>query len=196
MTAVSSSNLLPPAIRCRRVRLRGFRRWGLVLAVVAAGLAAFVVWHTHLHVQRGVRIEAIRAETAPLLQAKATTVTHRKRIADATSRFAERERLVPREDTIEVLDLVGRACAATRGELSVDSLRVERERVPGGEAGVDRHATRVEVGGVAVSDVVLSRFVAALRREVEHGRVELQSAGHSTIEGKHARTYVVVCSFD
>lgn len=199
MTA--SPNLLPQSIRRARILRGRLRGWGTVVGAILVSLCAYGGWHARSHAFAEARLADDRAATAELLRLVDETAANRARLVQVQSQLAARERIVPTEDTLHVLDLIGRGHRRTFGRLSVGKLLVERRRVetaptqPGGPP-TTRETTHVEVTGVALDDASLSQFVTTLRMEVSSGRVELQSGAKVEVDGREVRQYVVVCAFD
>lgn len=201
MSGVPVQNLLPAGIRRTRILRDRLRRWGLLVGIVVVVLAGYATWHARSHQHAHARLETARTITADLLRMERETIQHRERINVVREQLAARERIVPTEDTLHVLDLVGRGHQRATGRLSVGKLTVERRRVEVVATGTTgkpkmRETTHIEVTGVALDDASLHGFVSTLRREATGGRVELQSGERVRVDGHEVRRYVVVCAFE
>jgi hypothetical protein len=194
-------NLLPRSLRRRRIVGDRVRRWATYVGLVSVGLAALACWHVREHVRVAARLDSARVRTARVREHVDRTTAHRARLADVHAQLAVRERIAPTEDTLHVLDLLGRGHHRAFGRLSVERLHVEREQVegpsvpPGGES-TRFERTTVAVTGLALDDAALSLFVTTLRQEAPSGRVELQSGSKVEVAGREVRRYVVECVFE
>ncbi len=195
----SSLNLLP--WNCRRAQLIRLRlvQWSLpwlFAAAVLAGVGA-VKWHhweTSLHER-----ERLEEEYAPTERLRAEIKTLAKQLEEFELREAALAQLGNPRPALTLLGLVSRSARDCEGRLRVEQLSVNpRSGGSASKAGGDGSPAGLAsatIKGIALDNLAVARFVAALRQTKAFDHVDLKAALEQTADGRRACSYQVECAY-
>ncbi len=209
-------NLLP--WRCRRtqiIRLR-FRQWLWPCGVTAAAIAIFFAAQLSRCLAARQRLDQFEREYLPLESLTAEIAASRGRLNEQSREVEVARRMESPRPPLTLLGLVSQTARDCQGQLQVDSLSLQtaggRPKPAAGEpakaapgertktaaketAETDGDSTVVAIKGIALDNLAVARFVAALRQTKAFRRVELKSTKEQPLGACRVCSWLIECGY-
>jgi hypothetical protein len=204
-------DLLPLAFRRKMLRRTRIRQWSVVLGVcVALALAICIGQHCEYRFIRQ-KLEARRLRAAPLEALQAQNAELRKRLVRIRKDQQLRAELESEQLAFHLLATVSRSAATCADGVQVQQFSFSRTRstvtaAPANTAGAGQpgqsaqpEQTEIEklvmtVKGIGADNLIVSRFVVALRDSQVFDKVDLKSSMGGAGQARGIRTFVVECT--
>lgn len=211
-------DLLPPAFRRRMLRHARRRQWSTILGVCAVfSLAICIGQHYECQIrQQG--LEARRLRAAPLDAVQLQNVELRKRLARIRKDQQLRAELESEQVAFHLLATVSRSAAACIDGVQVQQFSFSRTKstvstapanagaqpsqpAPPSQTGQTGQPEKTEietlvitVRGIGADNLMVSRFVVALRDSQIFEKVDLKSSMGGAGQARGVRSFVVECT--
>jgi hypothetical protein len=199
-------DLLPLAFRRKRLRHARLRQWGIVLGVCAA-FALAICGQQHYELQlRQQGLQARRLRAAPLETVKAQNADLRLQLARIHDEQQTRAELESEQLAFHLLATVSRSAAScidgvqvqhfsfSRTKTRVSSPAANADGQPGQPEQTEIETLLMTVKGIGTDNLVVSRFVVALRDSQVFEKVDLKSSVGGAGQIRGIRSFVVECS--
>ncbi len=216
----TSLNLLP--WRCRQTQLLRLRwkQWRWPCCLTAAAVAVLFVIETSRYVAARQRLDELQRQHLPLETLESQLATLRDQIGRQSRELEAVRRLEGAQPPLTLLGMVSRSARDCQGQLRVDTLSLhpahgakavagtssqpktavkpasnetKAEAKPAAEA--DGDAALVTIKGIALDNLAVARFVAALRQTKAFRRVELKSTKEQPLGACRVCSYLVECGY-
>jgi len=199
-------DLLPLAFRRKMLRHARRRQWSIVLGVCAISALAICLGQHWEYQIRHQGLEARRLRAAPLETVQAQNAELRKRLARIRNDQQLRADLESEQLAFHLLVTVSRSAAACSDGVQVQQFSFSRNRstvsaAPGNTAGQPGQSEQTEietlvmtVKGIGTDNLMVSRFVVALRDSQVFDKVDLKSSMGTTGQTRGLRSFVVECT--
>ncbi len=209
-------DLLPKAFRRKMLRHARRRQWSIILGTCAVlSLAVCIIQH-YEYQYRQQELEARRLRAAPIESLQSQTVELRKRLAKLRDEQQLRSELESEQLAFHLLATVSRSAAACVDGVQVQQFTFSRTRstvttAPSNADGQPRPPEQTEieslvmtVKGIGADNLMVSRFVVALRDSQVFEKVDLKSSVGSAAAGhvnpgnggqaRSLRSFIVECT--
>jgi hypothetical protein len=209
-------NLLP--WRCRRtqiIRLR-FRQWLWPCGITAAAIAIFFVVQLSRCLAARQRLDQVEREYFPLESLTEEIAASRGRLDERSREVEIVRRMENPRPPLTLLGLVSQTARDCQGQLHVESLSLqaarEQPKTTAGEpaktaagertkatakeaAETNGDSTVVAIKGIALDNLAVARFVAALRQTKAFRRVELKSTKEQPLGACRICSWLIECGY-
>jgi hypothetical protein len=205
-------DLLPLAFQRKMLRHSRIRQWSVVLG--ACFLVALAIWiRQHYEYQlRQQGLDARRLRAAPLQTVQTQNVELRKRLAQMRQEQQLRAELESEQIAFHLLATVSRSAATCSDGVQVQQFSFSRTRSivnsqpsntqpssADGQPGQPDQKTEIEtlvmtVKGIGADNLMVSRFVVALRDSQVFDKVDLKSSMGGAGQARGIRAFVVECT--
>jgi hypothetical protein len=210
-------DLLPRAFRRKMLRHSRLRQWSIMAGACALIVAGICV-HQQYECQVGQQgVEARRLRAAPLETVQSQNAEFRKRLVQMCDEQQLRTELESEQIAFHLLATVSRSAATCRDGVQVQQFTFTRTKSivntqsansqqansqppsVAGQAGPSDQKTEIEslvmtIKGLGADNLMVSRFVVALRDSQLFDKVDLKSSTGSAGPARGIRAFVVECT--
>ncbi|MEM6331289.1 MAG: PilN domain-containing protein [Planctomycetota bacterium] len=182
-------DLMPASARRRVAISEAVSVWSRVAVAVAIGCAAaagFEAWRSQ---HSGNHLAALEAQHGPIKLLVKDIGSLRKQIASLTASEQLAIQLASTQSMVTLVGRLGQATAYAGGDLFVEAM--EYERLPA--AGGDSPSQALELRGLALNNLSVTRFVEHLRSAGMFREVNLRSTAARVIARQPAVSFQVEC---
>lgn len=204
-------DLLPPAFRRKMLRQTRRRQWSIVLGVCSVFTLAICFGQHQECRLRQQGLEARRLRAAPLEAVQTQNIELRKRLVRIRNDQQLRAELESEQVAFHLLATVSRSAATCSDGVQVQQFSFSRTRsavsaapantAPANPAGQESQPQQTEietlvmtVKGIGADNLMVSRFVVALRDSQVFDKVDLKSSMGSTGQARGVRSFIVECT--